>query len=44
LLVELIEQARVVFVHPRCYSNVALKPVVRSLLCFLLSLLAKMTN
>ena len=30
LLVKLIEQARVVFVHPRCYSNVALKPVVGS--------------
>lgn len=43
LLVKLIEQARVVFVHPRYYSNVVLKPVVRSLLSFLISLLAKMT-
>ena len=46
LLVKLIEQARVDFVRPRCYSNVALKPVVRSFLSFfllfLLSLLANL--
>jgi len=41
LLVRLTEQARVVFVRLRYYSNVALKPVVRSLFGFFLSLLAK---
>ena len=42
LLAKLTEQGRVVFVHLRCCSNVALRPVVCS--CLLVhSLLAKMT-
>jgi hypothetical protein len=42
LLVKLTEQARVVFVRLRCYSNVALKLVVISL-GFLSSVVAKIT-